>query len=377
MGRPVSPQVDPVPRNSSSTCGSGAKNLLRLHSGRRSQKPHPSKSPTTGRTGTNLSIAASTELKSLTGSWTPTLLNVSAVSIVGVPSSSGSYAAGQDQAPTALRSAGLVDALSALGLEVHDEGDLPLQIWRPDRLNPRAQNLGEVTESIRELIERLIPPLARGDTLLVLGGNCTVALGVVAALCRVSEDPVGVLYVDRNYDINTPESTNDGALDWMGMAHALSLPGSLDVLVDVRGPRPLLNPSQVAWVGIDDRFATEWERAEARRLGLHVISSEAFAHDPVSSADDSLAHLPSGPLAVHLDVDVLDFTDAPLAENTDGRNSGPTLDQVAVALRIAAQDARFRSLSIGELNPTRSAGDPDAIPRFIASVASVIGGMHR
>ena len=297
-----------------------------------------------------------------------------AVSIVGVPSSAGSYAAGQDQAPAVLRSAGLVDALSASGLEVHDEGDLPLQIWRPDRLNPRAQNVGDVTESIRELIERLVPLLTRGDTLLVLGGNCTVALEVVAALCRVSEDPVGVLYVDRNYDINTPESTTDGALDWMGMAHVLSLPGSLDVLVDVLGPRPLLNPNQVAWVGIDDRFATEWEGAEARRLGLHVISSDAFAHDPVSSAVDSLEYLPNGPLAVHLDVDVLDFIDAPLAENTDGRTSGPMLDQAAVALRIATQDARFRTLSIEELNPTRSAGDPDVIARFIASLASVIGG---
>jgi arginase len=299
---------------------------------------------------------------------------MSTISIVGVPSSAGSYAAGQDQAPTVLRSAGLIDALGASGLEVHDEGDLPLQIWRPDRLNPRAQNVGQVTESIRELIERLIPLLARGDTLLVLGGNCTVALGVVAALSRVSADPVGLLYMDRNYDINTPESTTDGALDWMGMAHALSLPGSLDVLVDVLGARPLLEPNQVAWVGIEDRLATEWERAEARRLGLHVISSDAFANDPVSAAVDSLKHLPSGPLAVHLDVDVLDFIDAPLAENTDGRNSGPTLDQAAVALRIATQDARFRTLSIGELNPTRSAGDPDVIARFIASLASVIGG---
>ena len=240
--------------------------------------------------------------------------------------------------------------------------------------NPRAQNVGQVIESIHELIERLTPLLARGDTLLVLGGNCTVALGVVASLRRVSTDPVGVLYVDRHYDINTPESTTDGALDWMGMAHALALPGSLDVLVDVFGPRPLLAPNQVAWVGIEDSVATEWERSEARRLGLQVISSTAFAHDPVSAAVDSLRQLPSGPLAVHLDVDVLDFTDAPLAENTDGRNSGPTLDQVAVALRIAAQDERFRTLSIGELNPTRSAGDPAAIPRFIATVASVIGG---
>jgi arginase len=257
---------------------------------------------------------------------------------------------------------------------VGDEGDLPLQVWRPDRINPRAQNIDQVTESVQDLIECLTPLFIRGDTLLVLGGNCTVALGVVAALRRVSADPVGVLYVDRNYDINTPETTSDGALDWMGMAHALSLPGSLDVLVDVLGFRPLLQPDQVAWLGIDDRFATEWERAEARRLGLQVISSSALAHDPVSSAVESLTHLPNGPLAVHLDVDVLDFTDAPLAENTDGRNSGPTLDQAANALRMAAQDARFRTLSIGELNPTRSAGDSEAIPRFIASVVGIMGG---
>ena len=188
---------------------------------------------------------------------------MSTVSIVGVPSSAGSYAAGQDQAPTALRSAGLIDALHEAGLQVHDEGDLCLQIWRPDRSNPRAQNVTQVTDSIYELIECLTPLLKRGDNLLVLGGNCTVALGVVAALRSVTEDPVGLLYVDRHYDINTPESTNDGALDWMGMAHALDLPGCLDVLVDVLGPRPLLRPNQVAWLGVEDDAATEWERHQA------------------------------------------------------------------------------------------------------------------
>jgi arginase len=301
---------------------------------------------------------------------------MSTLSVVGVPSSAGSYAAGQEQAPAALRSAGLIDALRETGLEVRDEGDLPLQIWRPDRLNPRAQNIDQVIESIRGLIECLTPLVARGDRLLVLGGNCTVVLGVIAALRRGSPDPVGLLYLDRNYDMNTPESTTDGALDWMGMAHALSLPGSLDVLLDVLGPRPLVEPSQAAWLGVDDRFATEWELSEVRRLGLHVISSAALARDPVSSALDSLHHLPAGPLAVHLDVDVLDFTDAPLAENTDGRNTGPTLHQIARALGVAVQDPRFLSLSIGELNPTRSAGEPQAIVRFIAIMKGVMSGAY-
>ncbi len=297
---------------------------------------------------------------------------MSTVSIVGVPSSAGSYAAGQEQAPAALRSAGLLDALGEAGLQVHDEGDLPLQVWRPDRVSPRAQNVGQVTECVGTLIARLVPLLSGDNRVLVLGGNCTVALGVVAALRRVAADPVGLLYVDRHYDMNTPESTIDGALDWMGLAHALDLPGCLDALADALGPRPLLEPDQVAWLGVEDDPATEWERSEARRLRLHVTSSDDLARDPTTSVVESLRHLPNGPLAVHVDVDVLDFIDAPLAENSDGRNKGPTLDQVAAALEVAARDERFRALSIGELNPTRSVGDPDVIPHFVAIVASIM-----
>src|SRR5262249_57147724 len=43
---------------------------------------------------------------------------VSRISVVGVPSSAASYAAGQDLAPAALRSAGLLEQLIASGLEV-------------------------------------------------------------------------------------------------------------------------------------------------------------------------------------------------------------------------------------------------------------------
>jgi arginase len=297
---------------------------------------------------------------------------MSRISVVGVPSSAGSYAAGQDQAPDALRSAGLVEALVAAGREVRDHGNLPVQVWRPDREHPLCQNADQVTACLRELAERLEPPLADGDMLLVLGGNCTIALAVIAALRRTHAGRPGLLYVDRHYDLNTPQSTTDGALDWMGLAHALSLPGCVDDLAGAFGPRPLLEPDQVAWLGVEPGPATDWEREQASRLGLRVTSSEALAADPAAAAGDALGYLPPGPLAVHVDVDVLDFTDAPLAENTDGRNTGPTLDQAGVALKVAARDPRLRSLSIGELNPTRSAGDPEAIPRFVGVLADVL-----
>jgi arginase len=108
---------------------------------------------------------------------------------------------------------------------------------------------------------------------------------------------------------------------------------------------------------------------------LQVTTSQALAADPAAAALAALGQLPPGPLAVHLDVDVLDFTDAPLAEDTGGRNTGPTLGQVAEALTAAAGDQRMRVLSIGELNPTRCAGDPDALRRFVASIARILAAM--
>ena len=171
------------------------------------------------------------------------------VSVVGVPDSAGSYAAGQEQAPAALRAAGLVDSLVAAGLEVHDDGDLPTQTWKPDRAHPYTQNLEQVTTGLQELINRLSPRLSTGDTVLILGGNCTIALSVMAALQRLDDATPGLLYIDRHFDLNTPESTTDGALDWMGLAHGLSLPGCADELAGAFDRRPLLQPEQVSWLG--------------------------------------------------------------------------------------------------------------------------------
>ncbi len=56
--------------------------------------------------------------------------------VIGVPSSAGAYAPGQEKAPRALRDAGLLVALAAAGIEVVDHGDAEVWRWRPDRERP-------------------------------------------------------------------------------------------------------------------------------------------------------------------------------------------------------------------------------------------------
>jgi arginase len=294
------------------------------------------------------------------------------LSVIGVPSSAGSYAAGQDRAPAALRAAGLMAALARQGIDAVDHGDLPEQVWAPDPDARRSQNESQVVESVHDLAERVAAELQAGRRVLVIGGNCTIATGVMAAATRTSHERPGLVYLDRHFDMNTPDSTDDGALDWMGLGHAFDLPGALQSYTAALGQRPLLTAAQVAFLGVDPTRATDFERYHVGALAVPVVTQSELISDPGEAGARALTGLPPGPLLVHVDVDVLDFVDAPLAENTDGRTGGPTLAQLWTALRVLLADPRWRVLSIGEINPTRAAGVPELLPKVAEDIADVL-----
>ena len=102
------------------------------------------------------------------------------LALIGVPSSAGAYAPGQERAPNALRAVGLLDCFRAHGIAVRDYGDTPAFRWRIDRESPRAMNAGAVANAARAAAKRVAEALAADGTALVLGGDCTVELGTVA-----------------------------------------------------------------------------------------------------------------------------------------------------------------------------------------------------
>src|SRR5215207_9907324 len=83
--------------------------------------------------------------------------------VIGVPSSAGAFAPGQEKAPQALRAAGLIDLLAGAGLTVADHGEGPIRRWQPDRENRFAQNADAVVEVARETAERVRAAVAAGQ----------------------------------------------------------------------------------------------------------------------------------------------------------------------------------------------------------------------
>ncbi|HEY2868928.1 MAG TPA: arginase family protein [Gaiellales bacterium] len=302
------------------------------------------------------------------------------VAVIGAPSSAGAYAPGQEEAPTALREAGLLGLLESEpggGFQVRDAGDLPGFRWRPDRAERSAQNLAEVAANAVRVRDAVAPMLRSGAFALVLGGDCTVGVGTVAASVLAGGE-TGVVYMDMHADLNVPASVPDGALDWMGVAHMLAVDGARPELRDV-GPRtPLIDAASIVVLGHEDGQATDWERKTIRRLGVTCVPAEALRADPASAAAAAIAALPREctRIVVHFDVDVVDFVDAPLSENT-GRNIGVPLDAAFGALTAITADGRTQALTLSELNPHHASADPEALARLCAGLAGALGRRAR
>lgn len=301
------------------------------------------------------------------------------LSLIGVPTSAGAFAPGQEQAPAALRAAGLASALAAAGLEVEDNGDSKAWRWRPDREQPRAQNLGRVVTIVGETADRVAAAAASSELTLVLGGDCTVGIGTVAGHVDADEEAegerVGLVYFDTHADLNVPDSVPEGALDWMGMAHMLGVEGARAELVEVGDRVPLLAPEQVLLFGWGPEQATAFEAEQVRELGIERTAVDAVAADPEGAAAAALAALEPRceRLLVHFDVDVVDFTDTPLSENW-GRNEGLAFATVLRVLAVLLASPKLAALTITELNPDHTEDGSDAIPRLVAAVAAGLAG---
>ena len=212
--------------------------------------------------------------------------------------------------------------------------------------------MASVATAVADLVAQ---SLDGGSAVLVLGGDCTVGIGTVAGALASSTN-VGLVYVDLDTDLNTPQTTTDGALDWMGVAHLLSLPGTVPAVAEM-GPRtPLLLPDQVLLYGADNvtpaggRSSRPGDQRGPTRGGggSPTGTARAVAREWAQRFDRVL---------VHVDVDVLDYLDLPIAEETR-RNRGLRFTQLVAALRELVAAPNWVGLTLCEVNPDHGEGDP-------------------
>jgi arginase len=294
------------------------------------------------------------------------------IALIGAPTSAGAFAPGQEDAPAALRAAGLVQALSANGREVADRGDTPRFRWRVDHDEPRAMNAGAVVDGVRAVAARVEAAVRAGELALVLGGDCTVGVGTVAGAVAAGAEP-RLIYLDLHPDLNTPGSVPDGALDWMGVAHMLDLEGADERLAGAGPRRPLLRDEDVVLLAAGPAQCTAAERETIAARDLRPIGVDEVRADPAAAARAALERATAGGrrFLVHFDVDVVDFSDVPLSENT-GRGIGLPFDAALAALDVLLAHDALLGLTVTELNPHHGAQDGSDVARLAGRLAGAL-----
>jgi arginase len=287
------------------------------------------------------------------------------IGLVGVPSSAGAFAPGQEKAPNALREAGLLQGLTEVGIEVTDHGDGSVRRWRPDRNNRRAMNVAAVVEVIHDTSVRVSELLRLGQLAVVLGGDCTIGIGTVAG-CLSEHKHIALLYFDLHPDLNVPGAVESGALDWMGAAHMLGVEGAEESVVAAGPRRPLLQPADVLFFAYGPDHLTDFESKTFQSLTLEGITCEEVAQDPVKAAHLAVEKLEErhDAFVLHFDVDVIDFLDIPLSENS-GHNQGLTFETAMRALEVLLGSEHLRAVTITEYNPDHGEED-GSTARFFA-----------
>jgi arginase len=288
--------------------------------------------------------------------------------LIGVPSSAGAHGPGQEKAPAALRQAGLLGALREAGLEVEDLGDLPVTRFQPDPADRKRQSRSPVINVARQVADRVAAAVARDLVPLVLGGDCTITLGVVAGLLRQQPD-VGLMYFDGDADMTTPETTHSGIFDSMGISHLI---GEGDPEVAHLGPRfPLLPPDRVTLFGFHPYEIEPEEQRLLERSAIVQYPVTSMADRPVALAAEALAHLEERArgIAVHFDVDVMDSAEIPLADwpHYDALSFGEAMR----CLRVFVGSAKLAALVVTEINPDH---DPDGllVAQFVDAFADAL-----
>ena len=278
------------------------------------------------------------------------------IALIGAPSSAAAFSPGTEKAPAALRAAGLVERLQNAGFEVTDHGDCAPRHFADDEEHRRARNLTEIVAGLNDLKTRAEIAVKSGALLLVLGGDCAQAVGLLTGARRYYKH-LNLLWFDRDADLNTPATTPSGRIDGMVVAHIIGK--GAPELVRFWGEPPLVREPDITLFGLARLDRPEQELLSRSPL-RHVHASDIQAKGAAPAALETLAHshADAREFVLHLDLDVIAQEEFP-AVVVPG-SGGLSFEDVRAALKEIVRHQNQIGLDVAQFNPDKDASGDSA-----------------
>ena len=267
--------------------------------------------------------------------------------LVGAPWDSSGAARGEQLAPAALRARGLARLVG------HDLGDADTVIDSTDRdARTGVLALAETVRAAGALARSLGAALeARpGERPLVVGGDCSILLGIGPALRRHA-GPFGLWFVDGHPDFLDGRGSDTGETADMELALLTGdgLPGS----PPPPGAAPVVASRDVVLLG---HRSTDIDAASAAELAalpsdLRRVDATTVRQNPTLAGEKAVSWLSAVGRGswLHIDLDVLDPASCPAVTYPQG--GGVSWDDLAAIVEPMTRSGRLLGVSIADLRP--------------------------
>ncbi len=268
--------------------------------------------------------------------------------LIGAPVDSGKRRTGCLMGPDALRTAGLAAALTSLGHDVHDLGNVGPAPFDADPADHRVHARAETAAWTQALTSAARDAALKG-TAIFLGGDHSLSLGTVAGVAACAQDigrPQFVLWLDAHADFHTPQSSSSGNLHGTPLAYVTGRVG-FDGFAPPPAPVPAENVCILGLRSVDGPERAALAGSAITAHDMREIDEIGIAR-PLGAFLDRVAQA-RGVLHVSLDVDFLDPTFAPAVGTTVP--GGATMREAHLVMEMINDSGLMTSLDLVELNP--------------------------
>jgi len=280
------------------------------------------------------------------------------IDLIGVPLDLGSERLGVDMAPNALRYQKFVKNLRIAGLEIDDLGNI--QSPSPEELeigNQKIKYLIPITEVSRVLSKTVESSVTKGNKILAIGGDHSIAIGSVAGAKKASKGEIGIIWIDAHGDLNTPQTTPSGNLH--GMPLAVLLGHGDKTLTNLVSEEPVIKYGNVLMIGLKDLDKPEIEFIEKNKLKAFYINDIlAKGLSPVFEAITTLKKRTDN-IWVSFDLDGVDAEEAPGVGMPN--KGGLTYREIHAIAEYIGKECDILGLDLVEYNPVNDIQHKTAI----------------
>jgi arginase len=230
-------------------------------------------------------------------------ISLSKIGIIGVPYNTGSKGVSIEKGAESLRNAGIVNSLQRFG-NVADFGDLDVALPAADYSNPKLLKPNQVEVLCKALADKVKTAVAAGFLPFIVGGDCSVLMGVIEGL-RSLNQKIGLVYMDAHGDSNTPETSPSGIIG--GMDVAITTGRGPERLTGMFGHSPLLPEENVVLYGVRDLDPLEAKALAESKVTVYT-RERIRLEGAEKAAERVVSYLGSkcDCVYLHVDLDVLD-----------------------------------------------------------------------